>query len=155
MKAGDAWWSAAEKQSTGEKQQALARAGFWYRQAIDELGGLNQIKVQKRLDELPAAVADSGATGGAAPTAAAPTANGPAGKPVEPAPGGKSVFLSELQPRDVHLFPGVRWSEQVNFDGAPSRTDFKPIPTRKALPGWFSICRPSFAPCKAEWESMT
>ncbi len=110
VKTGDAWWNATEKLSASEKKLALARAGYWYRQAIGELGGLNQIKVQKRLDELPEEAIDHASTAETKPN----------GKPVEPVPGGKSMFLSELQPRDVHLFPGVKWSDPVKFDGAPS-----------------------------------
>jgi hypothetical protein len=110
VKAGDAWWAAAEKQSPRGKKLAQARAGFWYRQAIGDLGGLNQIKLQKRLDELPEEAIDHASTAETQPSS----------KPVEPVLGGKSMFLSELEPRDVHLFPGVRWSDPVKFDGAPS-----------------------------------
>ncbi len=107
VKAGDAWWAAADKQLAGERARALARAGYWYRQAVDELAGLNQIKVQKRLAELPGEASDAKSTSSTAP----------AGKAVETAPRGKSLFLTELQARDVKLYPGVGWSDAVNFAG--------------------------------------
>jgi hypothetical protein len=57
----DAWWSLADKETTGIKQALEARARHWYEEAVVKTSGLEKARIQKRLhDESSAAVAAAG-----------------------------------------------------------------------------------------------
>lgn len=51
---GDAWFDLAETESSLAKKQLQRRAVHWYRQAQEKLTGLDQLKVEQRLDALKA-----------------------------------------------------------------------------------------------------
>jgi hypothetical protein len=53
--AGDAWWSLADAAKTAEKLPLQMRAAHWYRQALPTLTGLDKVKLEKKLEKLPAA----------------------------------------------------------------------------------------------------
>jgi formylglycine-generating enzyme required for sulfatase activity len=65
---GDAWWDAAEKAAGDDKLGMLRRAQCWYSEALPDLNGLAEAKVEKRLDSLandaPLASASRESTGG-------------------------------------------------------------------------------------------
>jgi len=53
LAAADAWWDAAEKKSGRDKELLQLRAGHWYEQAQPSLsGGVDKLKVDKRLEEI-------------------------------------------------------------------------------------------------------
>ncbi len=49
---GDAWWDAAEKAEGGDKPALRRRAHFWYSEALPDLTGLTQAKVEKRIEAM-------------------------------------------------------------------------------------------------------
>ena len=53
VKTGDAWWDLAEHGGT-DAGRMRARAGYWYREALDSLSGLAKTRVEKRLQEIAA-----------------------------------------------------------------------------------------------------
>jgi formylglycine-generating enzyme required for sulfatase activity len=49
---GDAWWTLAESREGRERESAMVRAGFWYQQAMPNLGGLIAQKVENRMGQI-------------------------------------------------------------------------------------------------------
>jgi WD40 repeat protein len=49
VEAGDAWWDLAEAHKDWTRRPLLARAGYWYREALPGLTGLNLAKAEGRL----------------------------------------------------------------------------------------------------------
>jgi hypothetical protein len=69
---GDVWWDAAEKAERGDKSALRGRAQHWYSQALPDLTGLMQAKVEKRLQAMQNNPAPESAAGpGAAARGAA------------------------------------------------------------------------------------
>lgn len=76
---GDGWWKVADAENGPWKPVLLERAGFWYRQAVPSLEGIDKARVEKRLAQL-------------APPR--PTSPGP----VAP----KAMLLSDLKPIELN-----------------------------------------------------
>jgi len=49
---GDGWWEAADKQSGTAKESARRRAAVWYDRALSAAGGLQKLRLEKRLQEV-------------------------------------------------------------------------------------------------------
>jgi hypothetical protein len=56
VRLGDGWWDLAGKAMGRTKAQLLARAVYWYEQAVPQLKGLAKARVEKRLQEVAALV---------------------------------------------------------------------------------------------------
>ena len=48
---GDGWWEVAEKQTGSAKERARRRAAVWYDRALAAAGGLQKLRLEKRLQE--------------------------------------------------------------------------------------------------------
>jgi hypothetical protein len=56
VRVGDAWWDLAAKATGRAKTQMQARALYWYEQAVPQLKGLAQARLEKRIQEAAAIV---------------------------------------------------------------------------------------------------
>jgi hypothetical protein len=61
---GDAWWKYAKSQAALTKISCERRAATWYRQAVATLGGLEQVLLQKRIQQVDADTASYSAEHG-------------------------------------------------------------------------------------------
>lgn len=52
IQVGDAWWNLAGDDKSVGKPLLLERAGHWYQQALPQLTGLTQTRIEKRLGEI-------------------------------------------------------------------------------------------------------
>lgn len=53
---GDLWWDAAQANKTADKHGLLARAGYWYGQALSGTTGISKARLEKRLVEIKESV---------------------------------------------------------------------------------------------------
>ena len=94
------WWDIAGQQQGNRAQvNAKARAGYWYRLALPELGGLKRTLAQKRLDALPP---EAVAGGGGGPVGNGPVRSKPTVAIYEPGPQSPPVpkAVGPVQPAD-------------------------------------------------------
>ncbi len=50
---GDGWWNLAQTRENSERDAVLLHAGSWYQKAQPQISGLERVKVDERLAELP------------------------------------------------------------------------------------------------------
>jgi WD40 repeat protein len=133
-----------------EREQLIARADFWYRQALPEAGGLDKKLVQQRIDEIkaefpdlkrtapPTAIAAGGTRSGLADLVGRPTTGRPAlpagagtavtttinSSPIPPVftiEPGTTVYALAFSPDGKHLAAGLSSGGTVVWDLATQR----------------------------------
>src|SRR5438309_1601268 len=88
---GDGWWELSANQNWLARKHLQARAAWWYRQVLPELGGIHRSIVQKRIEAVElAALAEQNLT-----------------------PGLASEFFKDME---LKQFARRRVDDQINFD---------------------------------------